>query len=240
MQAWRSTVITTMFCTRCGKENRDDAHFCALCGTGLVQVPAAPVPERPASAAKAWWIAGGVSAFVVVVTIMVSIAVHAWIINQTDQSGHVIVDGKTLVGADGEPIELSRNSEAKDVTWAQLKQFLSIDQTDRIRYKDSTFVCGDFAETLFNNAEEEGIRAGYVVIDFEPGTPGHACNAFQTTDRGIVYIDDTGTTKGTVSADKTVDIAVGRSYCPVSLFSNSFNEVTWECLGTVSDFNVIW
>jgi hypothetical protein len=240
VHSWHSTVFTAMFCTRCGKENRDDASFCTLCGTGLVQTSAAAVPERPSTGGKAWWIAGAVVAIIVAVTIVVSMTVHAWVLNQSDQSGHVVVDGKTLVGADGEPIELSRNSEAKDVDWDQLKQFLSSDQTDSIRYKDSTFVCGDFAETLFNNAEKAGIRAGYVVIDFEPGTPGHACNVFRTTDRGMVYIDDTGTTMGTVNADKTVDIAVGKSYCPVSVFSSTFHEVTWECLGTVSHFDVIW
>ena len=229
-----------MFCTRCGKENRDDANFCALCGTSLGQAPPALVPERPSTGGKAWWIAGGVVALVFAVTIMASIGIHAWIVYQNDQSGHVVVDGKTLVGADGEPIELSRNSEAKDVTWAQLEQFLRSDQTDRIRYNDSTFVCGDFAETLFNNAEQAGIRAGYVVIDFAPGTPGHACNAFQTTDKGIIYIDDTGTSTGTVNADKTVDIAVGKSYCPVSLFSNAGQQFTWECVGTVSHFDVVW
>lgn len=240
MYFWHSTVLTIMFCTRCGKENRDDTGFCTLCGTSLGQVPGAPLQERPSNGGKAWWIAGAVVALVLAVTIVASIAVHAWVLNQSDQSGHVIVDGKTLVGADGEPIQLSRNSEAKDVTWAQLKQFLSSDQTDSIPYKDSTFVCGDFAETLFNNAEEAGIRAGYVVIDFETGTPGHACNAFRTTDRGIVYVDDTGTAKGTVNADKTVDIAVGQSYCPVSVFLSTFHEVTWECLGRVSHFDVIW
>jgi hypothetical protein len=105
-----------MFCTRCGKENRDDANFCALCGTSMRQAPGAPVPQTPSGSRKAWWIAGAVALFVLAVTIMASIGIHAWIVYQNDQSGHVVVDGKTLVGADGQPIELSRNSEAKNVT----------------------------------------------------------------------------------------------------------------------------
>ena len=228
-----------MFCTRCGKGNRDDASFCTLCGASLGQAPGALVLERPSSTKRIRWIAC-VIAFLVALVIVTSIAVHAWVLDQSDQSGHVIVDGETVVGADGKPIVLVRNSAAADVTWGQLRQFLSSDHTDRIPYNDSTFSCGDFAELLYSNAEKAGINAGYVVIDFAPGTPGHACNAFQTTDRGIVYIDDTGTTNGSVNADKTVDLEVGRSYCPASIFANRGQELTWECIGTVSSFSVIW
>ena len=228
-----------MFCVRCGKENRDDASFCVLCGVNLSQMPQPLVLEKPSSTKRTLRIAGAV-ALTVVLAIMISTAVHAWVLNQSDQSKHVVIDGKTLVGADGDPIELTRNSAATDVTWAQLKQFLSSDQTDRIPYNDSTFVCADFAETLFNNAEKAGIRAGYVFIDFPPGTKAHACNVFQTTDRGIIYIDDTGTTDGSINADKTVGLAVGKSYCPAVIFTNPGQEVTWECLGTVSSFDVTW
>jgi zinc-ribbon domain len=234
------TVITRMFCTRCGKENRDDASFCTLCGASLTQTPAVPVVVSPPRPAKAWWIAGTVLAVIVIVSIAASITAHALIVNRNSQSGHVIVDGKTVVGANGKPIELVRNSEATDVTWADLKQFLSTDNTDRILYNESTFMCGDFAERLFNNAEAAGIRAGFVVIEFGPGTTGHACNAFETTDRGVVYVDDTGTISGSVNADKTVNIQIGKSYCPASIFSYPGQHFTWECMGAVSDFQVVW
>jgi hypothetical protein len=114
------------------------------------------------------------------------------------------------------------------------------DQTDRILYNDSTFVCADFAETLYNNAEKERIRAGYVTIDFGSGTPLHACNAFETTDKGLIYIDDTGTRSGGINADKTVEIAVGQEFTPVSIFPNPGYGTTWDSLGTVSCFKVTW
>lgn len=53
-------------------------------------------------------------------------------------------------------------------------------------------VCADFAERLHNKAEMAGIRAGYVTVDFADSDSGHALNVFKTTDRGRVYIDDTG------------------------------------------------
>lgn len=108
-------------------------------------------------------------------------------------------DGAVLVGGDGRPIELVNSSEAHDVTYSALLDFIRLDPTDLEIYvaRDSTsgqqpFVCSDFAEMLHNHAEAAGIRAAYVTLDFINGGLGHAVNAFQTMDQGIVYIDCTG------------------------------------------------
>ena len=176
----------------------------------------------------------------VILAVAIPTAAHVWALYRGHQYEHVVFDGSTVVGANGKPIELSNNPGAKDVTWAELKQFLLTDQTDKIPYADNTFVCSDFAETLYNNAEKAGIEAGYVCIDFGPDQPGHACNAFETTDSGLVYIDDTGTTTGTINADKTVNIVDGQEYTPVSIFPNHGRELTWESIGIVSSFSVTW
>jgi hypothetical protein len=52
-------------------------------------------------------------------------------------------------------------------------------------------VCADFAEDVHNNAEAAGIRAGWVGIRFQGTEEGHAINAFETTDKGLIYIDCT-------------------------------------------------
>ncbi len=156
-----------------------------------------------------------------------------------------------IVGADGEYIELLNNPEAGDPTWAELRQFLQNDQTEKTAYSDNTFVCADFAEMLHNNAEKAGLRTAYVIIDFGPvgictpadfftGCPGycgglHSCNAFQTTDRGLVYVDDTGMDDGS-GEDCTVSLASGQTYIPVSIFSDT----EWCPVGRVSDFQVTW
>ena len=162
----------------------------------------------------------------------------------------VTFEGAIVTAADGHDIALDNNPKATDVTWAALKQFLLNDQTNAIPYSDNTFVCADFAERLHNNAEQAGIRAAYVSIDFgydprgcvyNTGTgcevcPGlHASNAFMTTDRGLVYIDDTGTTHGT-GGDTTVSISVGSIYQPESIFSTT----QWCEMGTVQNFSVTW
>jgi hypothetical protein len=54
-----------------------------------------------------------------------------------------------------------------------------------------------------------GIRCAYVSVVLSTGL--HALDAFQTTDKGLVYIDDTGATpgNGVTRCVKTVNIAVG-------------------------------
>jgi len=103
--------------------------------------------------------------------------------------------GKVLVGGDGEPIILVDNPDAVDPTYAELVAFIEQDTTDTNDYLVHPrigYVCADFAEDVHNNAEAAGIRAASVSIDFEGGGDGHALNAFDTVDMGLVYIDCTG------------------------------------------------
>lgn len=92
--------------------------------------------------------------------------------------------------------DLVNNSEATHISYIDLRHFLFEDDTDKIPYIVDEFMCGEFAETLHNNAEESGIKAAFVGIQFEDGSVGHAFNAFITTDRGLIYIDVTGTKPG--------------------------------------------
>ena len=91
---------------------------------------------------------------------------------------------------------------------------------------------------LHNNAEKAGIRAAYVVVEFPLGE-GHALNAFRTKDRGLIYIDCTGSNQ-VINADKTVDVKVGRRYAPVSVFPEPCWASNWDNLGTVCKVAVKW
>ncbi|TQD29549.1 hypothetical protein FKV42_00040 [Methanolobus vulcani] len=95
----------------------------------------------------------------------------------------------------GEPVVLVDNQLAKNCSWYDLLVFLDNDDTDQLMYVDGTFVCTDFAERLHNNAEQAGIRAAYVTIDYSDLEEGHALNAFETTDMGLVFVDCTGSIK---------------------------------------------
>lgn len=92
----------------------------------------------------------------------------------------------------GSKIELINNPYASDPTWQHLINFITQDLTDKNPYIDSLYQCGSFAEDVHNNAEKFGIKSAWVAIDFSDGSIGHACNAFYTVDKGLVFIDSTG------------------------------------------------
>ena len=225
-----------MFCTKCGKENKDDSSFCAYCGASLDQ-------KTRSNTAKYF----GIILLVAIVVVGIALLVEHY---RATSHETVTFDGAIIVGADGHHIALENNPKAKDVTWAELKQFLQNDQTNKVVYDYDTFVCADFAERLHNNAEKAGIRAAYVGIHlgsiedpdlgcpralFAVGANGHACNAFQTTDKGLVFVDDTGAEDGS-GEDCTVSLVEGQTYTPESIFSDT----EWCPMGYVVDFGVFW
>jgi hypothetical protein len=113
-------------------------------------------------------------------------------------------------------------------------------------------ICADFAERLHNNAEKAGLRCAYVSLDMIGYTDpyglgmasdgGHALVVFETTDRGLVYVDDTGTSVsgGPSNCDKVVSVQVGKPYVPQSLFPDPGWESTWDSMGTVTGVFVAW
>jgi hypothetical protein len=155
----------------------------------------------------------------------------------------VYIDGAILIGADGHRITLKNNPDAKNPSWAELKAFLLKDDSDSIKYDFDEFVCADFAERIHNNAEVAGIRAAFVSIwlgpcSYWPTSGGHALNAFETSDKGLVFIDCTGFLSG-VSADKIVDVEVGKNYVPRSIFTQPGWSDTWDSMGKVERIETI-
>jgi hypothetical protein len=109
--------------------------------------------------------------------------------------------------------------------------------------------CGDFAERLHNNAEMAGIKCAYVSIGLSgytdpyhygiPSNSGHALNAFQTTDKGLVYIDDTNS-PGPPRCVSTVDLQVGKEYIPEDVFPSPGWSGTWDSMGIVTNVFTTW
>ena len=148
-------------------------------------------------------------------------------------------DGDLVAGADGEPIVLVNNPDAEDPSWIDLYEFLRDDTTDKQEYDEDSFVCADFAEMLHNNAEAAGLRCAYVVIrlgpsELYPNGASHALNAFDTTDRGMVYIDSAGIPDeetGPVGMDRSVDLMFGQLYIPFSFFGETSGQLSWHDMG---------
>jgi hypothetical protein len=106
------------------------------------------------------------------------------------------------VKASGSRVCLVNYKNATDPTWDELISFLEGDDTDEHPYIEDSFVCADFAEMLHNNAEASGIKAAYVGVDFVVGE-GHAINTFNTTDKGLVYVDCTRGFSAPITAELT-------------------------------------
>jgi len=91
----------------------------------------------------------------------------------------------------------------KDPSYRDLMRFLAEDDTDKLTYIEGEYECTEFATTLCNRAEDEGIRSGYVTISFPDGK-GHAIVAFNTIDKGLIYIEP--------QHDDLVEIVIGKPF----------------------------
>lgn len=138
---------------------------------------------------------------------------------------------------DGELMRLIDNKNAQDPTWQQLVDFLTADQTDRKEYVKDVYVCSGFAEDVHNNAEAAGIRTAIVYVGFEDSAISHVLNAFNTTDRGLVFIDCTGVSGITNTAwDRVAYIRVGGQYglihldTPIQSFEYEFYQTLYTQL----------
>jgi len=89
-----------------------------------------------------------------------------------------------------------------NITHRELREFLAEDKTDANRYVPGEYICFDFAAELNNRAETKGIRAAYVRIRFQEW--GHAIVAFETVDRGLVFIEP--------QSDREVELVIGKPY----------------------------
>jgi len=109
-----------------------------------------------------------------------------------------------------EGLTLSEYRGAANASYAELCAFLANDTTETADYRYPDYTCGDFALHLHDAAELHGIDCGLVAITLNTtgylnvttddnstasSDKGHAFVVFNTTDRGLVYVDATGMTK---------------------------------------------
>jgi hypothetical protein len=119
----------------------------------------------------------------------------------------------------------------RDPSYQEMKDFLKQDETSEHEYLRDEYICVDFAANVKANAAKEGIRCAYVVIEYL-GTTGHAIVAFDTTDRGLVYIEP--------QYDWEVQPEIGRRYyeCVVPPPGQYMIEPDYD--DTIARFVVIW
>jgi len=108
--------------------------------------------------------------------------------------------------------------------YSELMRFLADDRTDSNEYVEGVYVCYDFAADVNNNAEAKGIRTAFVYIEYLDGA--HAIVAFETVDRGLIFIEP--------QFDDEVQISLGTSYSQ----ANGYLEPAHN--DTITKFVVVW
>jgi len=117
-----------------------------------------------------------------------------------------------------------------DPTYRQMKDFLATDTTDANEYDLKTYNCTDYSSSVIDAAAKQKTRCAYVSIDYPDSA--HAIVAFNTTDRGIVYIEP--------QSDDEVLLEVGKHYYQSVIPTSDYYYLPPIYDDTVVRFNIIW
>jgi len=83
----------------------------------------------------------------------------------------------------------SQDASIRNPTYNQMEQFIIQDTTDSNPYILYSYVCEDFARDTIQNAKNQGIRGAMIYLNNPSGYAGHAIVAFQTTDKGLYFVE---------------------------------------------------
>ena len=75
----------------------------------------------------------------------------------------------------------------KNPTFQEVRDFVLKDPTSRNGFVFNQYECRHFATEVNNNAEAAGLRCAIVLLCYKRGQ--HSVIAFDTTDRGLIYIE---------------------------------------------------
>jgi hypothetical protein len=117
----------------------------------------------------------------------------------------------------------SRGFDIVDPTYQQMLSFMKTDTVHNNVY-NSTYVCWNFASDYINEAFKAKWRCGFVYIEFP--VEAHAVVCFNTTDKGIVFVEP--------QFDTIVKVAIGLSYSR----SNGFAPTTYN--DSIVNYGIIW
>ena len=99
--------------------------------------------------------------------------------------------------------ETANRYNSHNPSYQEMLDFIAADNTNKNEYSEESYVCVDFSHQVNNNAEEQGIRCAVIDI-FYPEGKGHTIVGFDTTDKGLQFVEP--------QFDRLVKLEVGKSY----------------------------
>jgi hypothetical protein len=87
-------------------------------------------------------------------------------------------------------------------TFEEMRNFIIKDTTSRKQFILNKYECRHFATEVDNNAKIAGWRCGFALLCYTQGQ--HAVVAFNTIDRGLIFIEP--------QTDVAIDVKVGGTY----------------------------
>ena len=114
----------------------------------------------------------------------------------------VLLSYPVSIGAPTDNTSGNQTVALKNPTFQELKEFVLADTTHRHPFVPNEYECRNFATDMVNNAVHKGLLAGFVLICYNEGQ--HAVVAFNTTDRGMIYIEP--------QTNASIDIKIGGTY----------------------------
>ncbi len=111
-----------------------------------------------------------------------------------------------------------------DPTYSEMKDFLLRDKTDENEYIPVIYECKHFVADVCRSADKENLRCAFVIIFFPEG--GHACVAFNTIDKGLIFIEP--------MYDMEMDVEIGKLYWCRDIYPPPDYD------DTIEDIIIIW
>jgi len=158
-------------------------------------------------------------------------AVNSQISNVNDEINQVVENLEEGI-SELEYLESGSRYELHDPSYSEVINFLNNDKTNEKPYDDETFNCANYAQEVNNNAEEHDIRCAYVLVVISDPDVNHACVAFNTTDKGMVYYEP--------QSDEKVNLETGKDYWADCMIVSSGYYYEHDPDWIIEDFTLYW
>lgn len=112
------------------------------------------------------------------------------------------LEGYNVGFVNGSAASVDAGFNIRDPTYSEVISFISGDKTDEHTYNFNSYNCFHFCRDIKAAAFNQGLKAGFVYIEFSNGA--HSIVCFNTVDRGLVYVEP--------QTDSIVSLAAGGDY----------------------------